>query len=132
MLDFADVPVTHIDLGQVVSAVRTVRIANAGMSETEIHDAICKTLATNGIPFRREYRFGPHCRADIWVDGIVIEVKKERPARADLWKQVERYAAQAAVRSVVVVMERSISLSPTVYGKPLEVVSLNALWGIAL
>lgn len=132
MLDFANHSASRFTVEQVIAAVRTVRIAYAGMPEIEIHDAICQALTTLGIAYRREFRFGPRCRADIWVDGIVIEVKKERPARATLWTQVERYASQEAVRAVVIVMERSVSLSPTVYGKPLIVVSLNALWGIAL
>lgn len=121
-----------ISLDRVLNAINTVRISRPGQHESSIHDATCAALETHGIDYRREFTFGPRCRADIWVDGIVIEIKKQRPARAALIDQVGRYADKPTARAIVVVMERSIILPSMMSGKPITVISLNALWGIAL
>lgn len=127
-----DAPLPAINLNHVLMAIRTVRIGRAGLAETEIHDSICMALATHCIPHKREQAFGPRCRADIWVNGIVIEIKKQRPARAALLDQISRYADQPTVRAIVIVLERSVPLPATLNDKPITVISLNALWGIAL
>ncbi|MBN3729435.1 hypothetical protein G3N98_00585 [Burkholderia sp. Tr-20390] len=116
----------------VIRALREVRIGLAGQDESYLTDQIAKQLRAQNLPARTEYRFGPHCRADVWIDGVVVEVKKRRPARAELVAQLERYAAQATCREIVVVLERSVRLTSTIKGKPVHVVSLNSLWGVAL
>lgn len=121
-----------IPLDRVLAAIKTVRILQSGLQESSIHDAVCAALETHGIAYRREYVFGSRCRADIWVDGIVIEIKKQRPPRAALINQLSRYAAIPTACAIVTVMERSMVLPAIVNGKPIAMVSLNALWGIAL
>lgn len=127
-----DKPSASISTGDVLTAIKTVRIRQTGLAEAEIHDAVCAALENHGIGYRREHLFGPRCRADIWVNGIVIEIKKQRPAKAALLSQLTRYAEQPSVRAVIAVLERSISLPSALNEKPVSVVSLNALWGIAL
>jgi hypothetical protein len=129
---FAEPPVVLADTGTVMAALKTIRVTKAGLQETELHDDVCAALAQAKITYRREYSFGPRCRADVWVDGIVIEVKKQRPARAKLLAQLLRYAEQPQVRAIVLVLERSVPVPSEIEGKPVFVVSLNALWGIAL
>lgn len=127
-----DATLPAIGIDRVLTAINTVRIRQAGQQESSIHDAACAALETHGIAYRREYVFGPRCRADIWIDGIVIEIKKQRPARAALIDQLGRYADKPTARAIVVVMERSMVLPATMNDKPIAVISLNALWGIAL
>lgn len=121
-----------IEVERVLTALRTVRVARTGQLEFAIHDAVCGALLAGRIPHQKEQVFGPRCRADVWVDGIVIEVKKQRPPRASLEAQLTRYAQQECVREIVVVLERSILLPSTIECTPIHVISLNALWGIAL
>jgi len=116
----------------VFRALKSVRLGQAGLGEFQIHDELCAALAKAGIPHRREFTFGHRCRADIWTQGIAIEVKKQRPARAAIHAQVQRYAEQSALRGLIVVLERSIHLPNEINGKPVAVLSLNSLWGIAL
>lgn len=116
----------------VLQALRTVRLRHQGLHEAEIHDALSKALVGAGIAHRREFTFAPRCRADLWVQGIAIEVKKQRPVRAALLAQVTRYAQQPALGGLIVVLERSIDVPATIEGKRVAVLSLNALWGIAL
>ncbi|MDH0342084.1 hypothetical protein [Chromobacterium haemolyticum] len=134
MMDLFDLkqPSASIEISQVLTILKTVRIRQAGLPELEIHDELCTALDKHGMPYRREYPFGPRCRADLWVDGIVIEVKKQRPARAALLNQLTRYASQPGVRAIITVLERSIPLPATLNDKPVAIVSLNTLWGIAL
>lgn len=115
----------------VVFALSAVRVTKAGQSESALHDALAEALTTARIGFRREHAFGPRCRADLWVDGILIEVKKGRPTSAEVWAQLTRYAEQPAVRGLILVLERSMKLAPAINGKPVAVVSLHANWGIA-
>ncbi|MEX3555309.1 MAG: hypothetical protein VB131_01340 [Burkholderia gladioli] len=116
----------------VILALRELRIGLAGQDEAYLSEQIAVKLRAQHLPARTEYRFGPHCRADVWVDGVVVEVKKRRPPRAALLSQIERYAAQASCREIVVVLEKSVVLEPMIGGKRVHVVSLNSLWGVAL
>ena len=116
----------------VLRALQSVRLRFAGQSEFEIHDALSRVLADAGIPHRREYTFGPRCRADLWTQGIAVEVKKQKPPRSDLLAQIERYTAQPALTGLIVVLEKSVHLPKELNGKRVGLLSLNTLWGIAL
>ncbi|ABO60415.1 hypothetical protein Bcep1808_7540 (plasmid) [Burkholderia vietnamiensis G4] len=116
----------------VIRALRELRIGLAGQDEAYLSEQIADQLRALDLPARTEYRFGPHCRADVWVDGVVVEVKKRRPPRAALLSQIERYAAQPSCREIVVVLEKSVQLGAMIGGKRVHVVSLNSLWGVAL
>jgi hypothetical protein len=128
----ADQPASQISAWTVLRALRSLRIIRAGQDEFDLHDRIESMLCRYGISVRREYRFGPRCRADLWCDGVVIEVKKQRPVLADLVAQVSRYAQQPSCREIIVVLERSVLLPETIEGKAVHVLSLNANWGVAL
>lgn len=131
--DFADAPgATPTTAWAVLRALRSLRIIRAGQDEADLQQAIAEMLTRYGIPSRREHRFGPRCRADVWCDGVVIEVKKRRPDRASLIAQVTRYAQQPGCREIIVVLERSVILPDVIEGKPVHVLSLNANWGVAL
>lgn len=125
-------PISGVSIEKVLVSLRTIRGSRVGQLEFALHDAVCASLTAHHIRFEKEYAFAAGCRADAWVDGIVIEVKKQRPSRATLMDQLTRYAEQDAVRGIVVVLERSIVLPGTIEGKPVHVLSLNSLWGIAL
>ena len=116
----------------VLAALKTVRIMHAGLDESEIHDALCNALLRAGIAFKREHRLGPRSRVDIWTGGIAVEVKKKRPATAALIAQVTKYLDHEEVKGLIVVLEKSVHVPGSINDKPVSVLSLNALWGIAL
>lgn len=116
----------------VLRALRSLRIIRAGQDEVDLQDAIEGMLRHYGLPTQREYRFGPRCRADIWCDGVVVEIKKQRPVLGDLVAQITRYAAQPGCREIIVVLQRSVLLPDSIGGKPVHVLSLNSNWGVAL
>lgn len=129
---FAPSAVKAVSMSSVVKTLRKTRLKKAGLSEFEIRDQLHEALAQAGLPSKTEVKFGPGCRADIWVDGIVVEVKKKRPDRSQVSTQLHRYARQPDVRGMILVLERSIVLPEEIEGKRIEIVSLNALWGVAL
>lgn len=117
---------------EVLKALRNVRIKEAGLQESDIRDRLYEALVSADFRASTEFRFGPGCRADIWVDGVVVEVKKRRPDRAQVTTQLHRYARQEGVRGIILALERSIVLPEAIAGKPIAILSLNSLWGIAL
>ncbi|CAE6822297.1 hypothetical protein R70006_06260 [Paraburkholderia domus] len=122
----------RVDIQRVLAALREIRLRLAGQEEAYLTDAIAAKLTEHDIPARREFRFGPLCRADVWIDGIVVEAKKRRPPLAELVAQLTRYAAQPNCRELIVVLERSVPLATEIRGKPVHRVSLHSLWGVAL
>jgi hypothetical protein len=122
-----------VRITRVLRVLKSVRVAQAGLPEERLQLVISQALTTAGIDHTREKKFAKGCRADFWIErGIVIEVKKRRPVRADLIAQLTRYAQVPGVKHLVVMLERSIVLPPMINGVPLYLVSMNAAWGIAV
>lgn len=122
-----------IDLDTLLADLHTLRLTHAGQEEAAIRDRIAAHLLARGIPVQTEHVFAPGCRADLWIDGIVLEVKIRRPPRGKAVAQLSRYARQDAVRAVVLVLEEAMPGLPSLLaGKPCRVVSLHACWGVAV
>lgn len=119
------------ELSGILSVISTVRIRKV-MEEQEIQDAIERAFREQDIPYEREAKVAPRCRLDFLSSGVAVEVKKRRPEKAKLIAQITRYAKLDAIRAVIVVLERSIDLPSNICGKPVRVLSLNSLWGVAL
>jgi len=102
------------------------------MDEDQIHLKIMEMFNQCGISFQHEYKLLPHKRFDFWMDGIVVEVKKNKPSKITLLNQLNRYTKDEAVKAVIVVLEESMMLPKHLNGKPIFCVSLNINWGIAL
>lgn len=124
---------SSVPIQRLLRVLRQVRVDKVGLAEEEIHQIIAGHLIAAGMDHRREHRFAKGCRADFWLDrGIVIEVKKRRPAKADLLAQITRYAACDQVRHIVVMLERAIDVPLNLGRVQVHVVSMNAAWGIAV
>lgn len=117
--------------GRVISAIRTVR-APATPGEYDIHAMLAAAFETAGLEYAHEYRLAPRCRLDFMCSGVAVEVKKGRPQTAQLARQISRYMQSETVREMVVVVQRRTPLPETICGKPVYVISLNTLWGVAL
>ena len=100
--------------------------------ETDIHQLVAKRLSDAGLSFVHEARLGPGCRIDYRVGNVGIEIKKGKPDAAALKKQLARYAQFDELQALVVLTQRTVSLPKTVLGKPVHVIVLNQLWGVAL
>ena len=122
---------TDATLEAIVEALAAVRMP-AQPEETDIHAAVAEALGAAGLPFEHEYRLGPRRRIDFRVGRVGIEVKKGRPASAELAAQLRRYLASDELDACIVVTQRVTSLPEAICGKPVRLVSLNRLWGVAL
>lgn len=118
-------------LDQVLEALRTLR-APIQQGEYDLHRLVLDTLAKYGVPCEHEKKLAPRCRIDILCGGVGVEIKRGKMERARLLTQLARYAQCEQVTALVLVAERSVSLPRTVAGKPLTIICLNRLWGIAL
>lgn len=100
--------------------------------EYDLHAEVSAALNRFGIEHHHEYKLAPRCRIDFLAGRIGIEIKKGRPSPAALKEQLTRYLRSDELDAIVVVMQQAVNLPKTIGGKPVELVSLNRLWGVAL
>lgn len=119
------------EIQTILDALSALRIGPQP-EEYEIHAEIQCVLEEAGIPYVHEHRLLPGRRIDFACGSIGIEVKKGRPDRRRLLLQLKRYLEETQLTAMVVVMQKPCSLPGEICGKPVHVVSLNRLWGVAL
>jgi len=115
----------------VLDALKELRSPFA-LYETDIHQMVAKRLSDAELPFIHEAKLGPGCRIDYLVGKVGIEIKKGKPEAKTLKRQIMRYAAFDEVEALVVLTQRTVALPKEVLGKPVHVIVLNQLWGVAL
>ncbi len=118
-------------IDRVAAALSAVRMP-AQPEEYDIHGAIAEALAAAGLEYEHEYRLGPRRRIDFRVGRIGIEVKKGRPASSALAAQLRKYLESDELDAVIVVTQRVTRVPNAIDGKPVRLLSLNRLWGVAL
>ena len=119
------------EIERVAAALCAVRVP-AQPEEYDIHAAVARALADAELEYEHEYRLGPRRRVDFRVGRIGIEVKKGRPASSKLAEQLRRYLESDGIDAIVVVTQRATALPATIAGKPVCLIPLNRLWGVAL
>ena len=100
--------------------------------EYDLHQMVFRALVRAGYQPRHEVALGPRCRIDFMVDGLGIEIKKGKPVRRAVMEQAARYLESGQLEGLLVVVERSANLPGRILGKPVVVLGLNRLWGVAL
>ena len=115
----------------IVCALSSIRVP-AMPGEYDLHAEISAALSRAGIDHLHEYKLAPRCRIDFLAGRTGIEVKKGRPVPSALKEQLARYLRSDELDSIVVVTQQSVNLPATICGKPVALVSLNRLWGVAL
>lgn len=118
-------------LSTVLDALKELRSPFA-FYETDLHRLVAKRLDEAGLAYVHEARLGAGCRIDYLVEGVGVEIKKGKPDAARLKKQILRYAAFDSVSAIIVLSQRSVALPRTALGKPVCVLALDRLWGVAL
>jgi len=118
-------------ISAIIDALAAVRMP-ARPEEYDIHAQVASALGAAGLEYAHEYRLGPRRRIDFKVGRVGIEVKKGRPASSDLAKQLGRYLTSEELDAVIVVTQRVARVPAAIGGKPVYIVSLNRLWGVAL
>ena len=119
------------ELERILEALSAVRVP-AQPEEYEIHAEIARVLDAADIDYIHECKLKPGRRIDFLCGDIGIEVKKGRPDGARLRAQLARYLEDARLSAAIVVMQRPCALPEHICGKPVRVIALNRLWGVAL
>ena len=100
--------------------------------EADIHQMIASQLSREAIPYQHEASIGKGCRIDFLAGSIGLEIKKGKPVAATLKRQLCRYAACEGVSALVVITQRFVKLPSLFSGKPVVLLTLSQLWGVAL
>lgn len=119
------------DVERILQALTSIRIS-AQPEEFEIHQQIELALQRAGIEYIHEHRLLPGRRIDFACGSVGIEVKKARPQAARLREQLCRYLEGTQLSAMIVVLQKPCRLPERICGKPVYVLSLNRLWGVAL
>lgn len=118
-------------MDEIIEALSALR-APIQQGEYDLHRLVMDALDKAGLSYGHEVKLGPRCRIDLMCGGVGIEIKRGRPERGRLWAQLARYAQSPEVAALLVVAERRVDVPRRVAGKPVRLLCLNQLWGIAL
>lgn len=116
---------------QIENALRVLFVP-ATPGEYDLHALISSALEKADLSYIHEAKIGKNCRADFMVGNICVEVKKSRPDKNTLLKQITRYLASESVDGMLVVTQKSVNLPPVIMNKPVRLLSLDKLWGVSL
>lgn len=116
---------------EIYQALTSLRVP-LQQGEYDLHRLVMEALTAQGLTPQHEVVLGSRCRIDLMVNGVGIEIKRGKPNRSRLMEQLMRYARCDGVQGLILVAERSVDLPAVLCGKPLRVICLNRLWGIAL
>lgn len=100
--------------------------------EYDLHRLVMDALDAAGIPWAHEVRLAPRCRIDLMCGGVGIEVKRGKVEKARILQQLAKYAACQQVSGLILVTEKTVPVPRQIGGKPVRLICLNRLWGIAL
>lgn len=100
--------------------------------EYDLHRLVMDALDAAEIPWLHEVRLAPRCRIDLMCGSVGVEIKRGAVDKARVRQQLARYAACEQVEALILVTEKNVPLPRSMNGKPVRLVCLNRLWGIAL
>ena len=116
---------------RVYEALTALR-APLQQGEYDLHRLVMEALDAANLPYAHEVKLAPRCRIDLMCGRVGIEVKRGKPEPRRIIQQLSRYAACEGVDGLILVAERTVAVPRTLGGKPVRVICLNRLWGIAL
>ncbi len=127
-----DAATTEAVIKQTLSVLRELRIG-IFPDEYKIQKMIETLLMDRGISFQKEYKLASRNRIDFLLEGGVgVEVKRGKPNRNSVLKQLTRYASFESISAIILVVDRNVYIPDSVLGKKCILFGLNRLWGVAL
>ena len=115
----------------ILNALSAIR-APLQQGEYDLHRLVMDALDAAALPWAHEVKLGPRCRIDLMCGGVGIEIKRGLLDKTRLLNQLRRYAACEQIEALILVTEKTVALPHAIGGKPVRLVCLNRLWGIAL
>ena len=115
----------------IIDAISALR-APLQQGEYDLHRLVMDALDAASIPWEHEVKLAPRCRIDLMCGSVGIEVKRGAVDKARVLAQLTRYAACPQVSALILVTEKTVPVPRAIHGKPVRLLCLNRLWGIAL
>ena len=116
---------------QVLLALTAIR-APQTQDEYDLHGLTADALQRADIEFRHEAPLASRCRIDFLCGTVGIEIKRGRPDRLAVEKQLRRYADTGKLTALILLSEKTVASLPGFLGGiPVYPVSLYKLWGVA-
>jgi len=115
----------------IIDAISTLR-APLQQGEYDLHRLVMGALTACGIPFAHEVKLAPRCRIDLMCGGVGIEIKRGAVDKKRILEQLRRYADCEQIEALILVTEKTVPVPHSINGKPVRLICLNRLWGIAL
>ena len=116
---------------QIVNAISALR-APLQQGEYDLHRLVMDALDAASLPWEHEVKLAPRCRIDLMCGGVGIEIKRGKVEKARILVQLRKYAECPQVQGLILVTEKTVPVPHSINGKPVRLICLNRLWGIAL
>ena len=116
---------------RVLNALRALR-APQPQDEYDLHGLTAAALQEAEIEFQHEAPLAPRCRIDFLCGRTGIELKRGRPEKNALLRQLRRYAESGKLETLIVISEKEAALPAEIAGVPLYALCLQRLWGLAV
>ena len=116
---------------QIVNAISALR-APLQQGEYDLHRLVMDALDAASLPWEHEVKLAPRCRIDLMCGGVGIEIKRGKVEKSRILEQLRKYAACEQVEGLILVTEKTVPVPRSINGKPVRLICLNRLWGIAL
>ena len=116
---------------RIIEAISALR-APLQQGEYDLHRLVMDALDAAALPWEHEVKLAPRCRIDLMCGGVGIEIKRGKVEKARIIEQLRKYAECPQVQGLILVTEKTVPVPHTINGKPVRLICLNRLWGIAL
>ena len=116
---------------RIIEAISALR-APLQQGEYDLHRLVMDALDAASLPWEHEVKLAPRCRIDLMCGKVGIEIKRGKVEKARILEQLRRYAECEQVQGLILVTEKTVPVPHSINGKPVRLICLNRLWGIAL
>lgn len=116
---------------RIATAISALR-APLQQGEYDLHRLVMDALDAAALPWEHEVRLAPRCRIDLMCGSVGIEIKRGKVEKARILAQLAKYAECEQVTGLILVTEKTVPVPHAIHGKPVRLICLNRLWGIAL
>ena len=116
---------------RIIEAISALR-APLQQGEYDLHRLVMDALDAAALPWEHEVKLAPRCRIDLMCGSVGIEIKRGKVEKARILEQLRKYADCPQVQGLILVTEKAVPVPHAIGGKPIRLICLNRLWGIAL
>lgn len=110
----------------LLQLIGSVRLPLTGEKNTQT--MLAGVFDAAGVNYEREVKLGPGDIVDFMIDGDIAIECKLRAGRAQIFRQLRRYAEHRGVRALVLLSNTAMGLPESINGRPAYYLSLGKAW----